>query len=336
MTKQEIEFRVHNIIERVLKKQPVEDDTVELKSEWIEPAQAARRLAAHANCARGIPILWIIGLDETRGLIGADMNEVSNWYNAIKSRFDEEICPNLDIYINVPYSDFGKTVTVVALLFETDRVPYVIKNDAGGKITREVPWREANSTDSAKRSDLIKILVPLQRNPIFEILGGSIVLTTLKPSNKKQFKLHLDLYITPRTNDLLVIPNHRCKANLLLPSTQTKTKISFDHIRLHAPIGFDFNSGRMGMDITNMKIVEKSLTIQSTPNEIVVRGPGTMILETEAEVEDIQDIDNINTIEAKVSIKHDAESETPVTLIPIFNRTETKDTGEDARWIINQ
>jgi len=328
MTKQEIEFRVIDIIERVLKKQPVEDDTVELKSEWIEPAQAARRLAAHANCARGIPILWIIGLDETRGLIGADMNEVSNWYNAIKSRFDEGIFTNLDKCLNVPYS--GKTV--VALLFETDRAPYVIKNEAGGQIAREVPWRKGNSTDSARRSDLIKLLAPLQKNPIFEILGGSIVLTTLKPSNKKQFKLHLDLYITPRTSDLLVIPNHRCKANLLLPSTQTK--ISFDHIRLHAPIGFDFNSGRM--DITKMKIVEKSFTIQSTPNEIVVRGPGTMILETEAEVEDIQDIDNINIIEAKVSIKHDAESEIPVTLIPIFNRTEAKDTGEGARWIINQ
>jgi len=328
MTKQEIEFRVINIIERVLKNQPVEDDTVELKSEWIEPVQAARRLAAHANCARGIPILWIIGLDETRGLIGADMNEASNWYNAIKSCFDEGIFTNLDKYLNVSY--LGKTV--VALLFETDRAPYVIKNEVGGQITREVPWRKGNSTDSARRSDLIKLLVPLQKNPTFEILSGSIVLTILKSSNKKLFKLHLDLYITPRTSDLLVIPNHRCKANLLLPSTQTK--IYFDQIKLHAPIGLDFNSSPM--DITKMKIIEKSFTIQSTPNEIVVRGPGTMILETEVEVEDIKDISNINIIEAKVSIKHDTESEIPITLTPTFNKTETKDREEYARWIINQ
>jgi len=317
MTKQETEFRVINIIERVLKGQPVEDDFVELKSGWVEPSQAARRIAAHANCARGEPILWIIGLDEKGDLINADMNEVSNWYNGVKSCFDEGVYPNLDKCINVPY--LGKIV--VALLFETDRAPYVIKNVAGGQITREVPWRSGNRTDSARRSDLIKILVPINLKPAFEIVDGSVSLANIDQGKMKRVYLRLVLYVTPRTKDLLVIPYHRCKGVIRLSSD---SEIDFDRITLSAHVMLKEGG-----------IVQDSLTVRHTHSEIVISGPGTLILEGHGEAENIPD--NLsNTIEARISIIHDPESEMPVILAPTFIIAEKEDDREIARWILKQ
>ena len=173
MKKQEIEFKVLDIIDRLEKGQPIEDDQVELKTEWpSDHFKAARRIAAHANCARGEDIMWLIGIDEKSGVVGADFEELSVWYAKIKSKFDQGMAPNL-ISLAVPYE--GKTV--VALLFETERAPYVIRIPATwGPVTCEVPWREANSTRSAKRSDLIKLLHPVQKQPSVEILNGSIEL----------------------------------------------------------------------------------------------------------------------------------------------------------------
>ena len=56
------------------------DSRVELKAEWPDAVDAARRIAGHANAARGDPVLWIIGLDEKRGAIGAAVNELAKWH----------------------------------------------------------------------------------------------------------------------------------------------------------------------------------------------------------------------------------------------------------------
>jgi hypothetical protein len=245
------------------------------------------------------------------------MNEVSNWYNGVKSCFDEGIYPNLDKCINVPYLD----KIVVALLFETDRAPYVIKNVAGGQITREVPWRSGNRTDSARRSDLIKILVPINLKPVFEIVNGSVSLANLDQGKMKRLDLRLVLYVTPRTKDLLVIPYHKCKGVISLSSD---SEIDLDRINLSAPIMF-----REG------GIEQDSLTVRHTYSEIVISGPGTVILKGYGEAENIPDSLS-DTIEARISIKHDPESEMPVILAPTFIIADKEDNSEIARWILKQ
>ena len=75
------------------------------------------------------------------------------------------------IPLNIPVDN----KTVVALLFETDRAPFVIKNQAygspgGGSVELEVPWRENTAIRSARRSDLIRLLAPLELLPEIEIL----------------------------------------------------------------------------------------------------------------------------------------------------------------------
>lgn len=64
MRQSDIEYWALSIIDRVKSKQPIEDSRVELKASWPDPKKAARRLAGHANAARGEPILWLVGIND--------------------------------------------------------------------------------------------------------------------------------------------------------------------------------------------------------------------------------------------------------------------------------
>lgn len=275
MRKQEIEFRVLNIIERVVKQQPIEDDTVELKAEWPhDHYRAARRIAGHANAARGEPILWLIGVDEKTGVTGVDFEELSTWFARVQSRFDAGMAPALQS-LAVPFD--GKTV--VALLFETDRAPFVVKNpDGTGPISREVPWREANSTRTAKRADLIKMLYPILRAPRLEILEGQIVLyKPLSGFGEKgafQFQIDLMMYITTNSHDSVVFPFHRTK---LVFRPKGGDESNFGLIRISPPTTFQ---ARVLRETT------KSLTVRSSDHEVLVDTAGMVNLTGELEMTD--------------------------------------------------
>jgi hypothetical protein len=165
MTTYEIEAWALRAIEHVEKHEPSEDDRVELKAAWIDHEKAGRRIAGHANQVRGEPILWLIGVDENKGLMGADENDLATWRPQVKSHFDGPV-PRLQ---SVLVHRSGKTA--VALYFETEQRPYVVKNPTGGPAQLEVPWREGTAVRSANHSDLILLLSPLQR-PVLKIEVG--------------------------------------------------------------------------------------------------------------------------------------------------------------------
>ena len=271
MRKQEIEFRVIGILERVAKGQPIEDDLVELKAEWPrDHFRAARRIAAHANTARGEPILWLIGVDEKEGAVGADFEELSNWFSRVRSRFDGHLAPSL-ISLAVPYED----KTVVALFFETDRAPFVIRNpDGTGAITHEVPWREANSTRSALRADLIKLLYPIQKNPRAEVLDGFVVLANALPGQGQQHKFHLalslKLYLITNASETVVIPFHRCRA-AFRPEGQADEAV-FENLTISPPTT---------VHARGFKEKVHSLTVKSTDSEVLIDTAGLVYLEGE-------------------------------------------------------
>ena len=127
MNKNEIENWALRVINQVHDHQPNEDFRVELKTEWIDPLKAARLIAGQANAAHGEPVLWLIGVNQELGVVGARHKELASWYEKVKAQFDGMAPPMLDL--NIPVSD----QTVVALLFETDRAPFVIKNPLYGK-----------------------------------------------------------------------------------------------------------------------------------------------------------------------------------------------------------
>lgn len=208
MKQTEIEAWVLQIVDQVKKQQPNEDSRVELKATWPNDSHsAARRIAAHANASRGEDILWIIGLDESKGIVGADKNELANWLPQVRSNFDETYPDVIDLNVSVE----GKTL--VALLFSTDRIPFVVKNKVynqrdGGPVKWEVPWRENCSTRSATRADLIRILVPISHLPKVEFLYADI---KVLHRSDYEFRITVYLYIYPYQFQKLAIPCHRCE-----------------------------------------------------------------------------------------------------------------------------
>lgn len=159
MTAQEVELWVLDIVSAVLAGQPVEDSKVELKSSWLEPRKAADRLAAHANAARGVPILWVIGVDEeNQRLVSVDTLELASWYKSVEQFFDGFAPRLVDVNVRI------ESDTVVGLYFETEQgAPYVVKNPAGGYPQFIVPWRVGTGLRAARREDLLRILVPIRR-----------------------------------------------------------------------------------------------------------------------------------------------------------------------------
>lgn len=267
MRPHEIETWALNIIDRVEAKHPIEDFRVELKAEWIEPERAARRIAGHANAARGAPILWLIGVDEERGVVGAEHEELASWYPKVKSQFNG-LAPVLTD-MNIPTHD-GKTV--VALLFETDRAPFVVKNVAYGRrdagpVRFEVPWRENTSIRTATRADLIRLLSPLQALPVFEVLEGLLTAEyeRRRSTNELHWQLELKLYVEPMSDDRIVIPFHRCSGSLEIPRFVPRR--TFDSIIL-GPKSTSFRQSRP----------DHSKTIDITPTEILIDGPGMVLL----------------------------------------------------------
>lgn len=213
MKPHQIENWALDVIERTLAGSPNEDSRVELKREWpAPPNKAARQIAGHANAARGASILWLVGIDQVKGIVGAQHNELASWYPQITAQF-EGLAPSMQD-LNVPID--GKTV--VALHFETDRAPFLVKNPKygepdGGPVKYEVPWREGSSTRTAQRSDLLLMLSPQARLPQFEVLEGSITMKQVGVSEDMTcaWDVVITLYAHKDTTDLLAIPFHQCE-----------------------------------------------------------------------------------------------------------------------------
>jgi len=292
MRAHEIEDWTLSVIARVESGQPNEDYRVELKSEWPNEQKAARQIAGQANAAHGEPILWLIGVEEGKGVVGANDEELSDWYASVRARFDG-LAPQLLRDLNVPVG--GKTV--VALLFDTDRAPYLVKNPVygrpnGGPVQLEVPWREARSTRTASRSDLLRILSPIQRAPSFELLNAWLKVypelgghdaygdqTYSDDPKSFTWKLHMDFYVVPRTDARVVIPFHRCRASFEIPERIPETQ--FESIVM-MPLSSIYFGGR-----GHTKRVG-SLTIESTKYETIINGPGKVMLLGEVELPKVE------------------------------------------------
>jgi hypothetical protein len=261
MTPSEIERWALRVVEQVKSGQPNEDARVELKTEWPADAyKAARQIAAHANPAGGEPILWVIGVDQKGVVVGADHNELSKWHKQVESHFDE-LAPGVTD-VNVPID--GKTI--VALLFDTERRPFVIRSLNSGPVTYEVPWRGATSNRSAKRAELVRLLGSSPRLPKWEVVNGTLnVEWTERPrvlGNKHRWTLNLKLYVEPDGNARISVPFHRCGGILTLAELGSTPRLW--NIRL-AP----YEQG--------------SVNLRGSNTDLVIDGPGMVRLEAEAE-----------------------------------------------------
>jgi hypothetical protein len=171
MTPQQVEAWTLAVVERVTAGGRAEDERVECKSTWIEPAKAARRLAGHANAARGGTILWVMGLDEDGHRVsGVEDADLATWWPQVEKRFDQAISPTMRSF-RVP-TDSGLAVT--AIVIETDRAPYVVRTDGQGGVDREVPFRVGTALRTAHRRELLQMVVPAAALPDVDIIEAEV------------------------------------------------------------------------------------------------------------------------------------------------------------------
>lgn len=273
MRPHQIESWALNILDRVDSGQPIEDTRVELKSEWIEPGRAARRIAGHANASRGAAILWLIGVDEKKGVIGAPPQNIAEWHSQIKSFFDG-IAPEMRDF-NIPY----KGVTVVALLFSGDRIPYVVTIPSFGKTkglaaSLEVPWRDGTTVKSATRDCLIRLLSPLQSVSTYEILDGQV--DFVEAAGGYAWSIRIGVYVEIELGNSLVIPFHRCEASIQIDGTDYYLNtFSINPPEKTVP---DYSGSEFTGSSPRFKKERLSLTIKSTEDEVIIDGPGKMLL----------------------------------------------------------
>jgi hypothetical protein len=172
MKRLDVEEWAYRVITSVERKLKVEDDRVELKGYWPEARDIARQLGGHANTSRGEPILWLLGVDEKKGIVSFKAKDIAAWHSQLEGEF-EGGAPAMQHY-NLEWS--GQPF--VACLFHTDAPPYVVRNPKrsepkSGPIDLEVPWH-AGGTRSARRSELVLLLRPVARLPIIDPVGGEV------------------------------------------------------------------------------------------------------------------------------------------------------------------
>lgn len=212
MRKQHLEARVLELVDWVERGRAVEDDRIELKAQWpTDLYRAARQIAGLANASRASSVLWIVGLDERGGVVESlDPVEVSQWWAQVARHFDEE-APGLQCLI-VPT---GGEKYVVALQFETERAPYLVNTLGGGRIEREAPWREGNSTRTAHRHELLRAVVAQARVPELELVRGNLSIRGVDPYSgsgdddtlSRVIELNASVFISAEGES--VLPQHR-------------------------------------------------------------------------------------------------------------------------------
>jgi len=172
-----------------------EDAQVEFKRELsTDFPKLAKRIAGHANAARGEPILWVVGVDagQKKVTLGTLPEDGANYWPQMWSKFDGPHPELVDLAV-----DYEGT-SLLALGFQCDLVPYVVRT--GQDSPRfEVPWREGTRVDSATRSQLIRMMMPVIATPVVEYRhvisdGGGTAVT---------------LFVVPPSSVGVMVPIHR-------------------------------------------------------------------------------------------------------------------------------
>jgi len=222
MTKQQLEAWVHQILDRVLASQPIEDSHVELKREWLaDHHKVARRLAGHANASRGEPVLWIVGVDEkAHAITGAVHTNLADWMNQVNSQFDE-LAPDLTCDLAIQRDG----VTVIALLFDSSRCPYVVRTGSS-PAEREVPWRQGTQLMSAKRRHLLAMLLPMASLPQIELV--KLEATAHREQYGVLLEVQQNFYLEQPFNQTCSIPMHKCSLRLSVDRLAT-TELCTSH-----------------------------------------------------------------------------------------------------------
>lgn len=296
MESQLLEARVLAIVDAVLAGRQVEDDRVELKSTWpIAAHKTARQVAGHANAAGGEPILWIIGLDEkARTFGGTSGTEPADWWSSVRKHF-VEVVPELKV-LRVPV---GTGSDVMVLQFTSDRAPYVVSVEGGGRVEREVPWREGNSTRTAHRHEMIRSIVAEESVPTLELIGGVVEVLEFVGSGEYEthesakvgdFKVQVALHMFVSARAFAYLPEHRQSLSL----EAAGVRVDLEQFRLKGSYRFDgvAQSGiRRRVPFGNVSVLGDSGVEVNGPGELSLRGEQMLGSADGQTLTDVDDVD---------------------------------------------
>lgn len=172
-----------------------EDGRVEFKRQLPDdPQKVARRLAGHANAARGEPILWLLGVDENeRKAVPAQLPcDAADYWPQVWARFDGPHPELVDVHVDLD------GVSVPALAFNCDRVPYVVQTGRDSP-RLEVPWREGTRVDTATRSQIIRMVQPIVSAPVVEVRHAVVDPNTIA----------IIFFVVPPNSEPTMLPVHQ-------------------------------------------------------------------------------------------------------------------------------
>ncbi|MFC4128964.1 hypothetical protein [Nocardia rhizosphaerae] len=225
MNKNRLEIWVNRIVDRVLDGGTREDDLVEIKGDWPGPEQAGQ-LAGMANSAGGQPILWIIGLSERRHeLVAFEKDrDLNTWWPAMEKQFAHGVAPQIEtLYVDIERGD-QHIGSVCALLFETDRAPYMInlkdedKDKNTGWAKAAVPWRSATGTRTATRAELLSLLQAKAVVPSMAVVWSDVSLydpaKAEAPLDKTRLSFMAIVLIDSQPGQHTFFPTHRQRITL--------------------------------------------------------------------------------------------------------------------------
>jgi hypothetical protein len=216
VTSHELIAIARRAVEITSRKETFEDDRVELKSKWPESDfEMARQVAAQANTRGGQEFVWLIGIRQKKGVVGAPAKDGSEWLPVLRTYFDEGVMPKLSLHENLDIE--GKQV--VALGWESHEPPYVLNRDGNGRCPAWVPWREGGSVRSADRRELLRILEPLALAPALEFVPHArsyIAANVFVGGSGLQWKLMCWVRVIPRSAKPVVIRYGGTTGRLLL------------------------------------------------------------------------------------------------------------------------
>lgn len=269
MRRVEIEAWALRVVDAVKAGQHNEDSRVEMKAEWPrDHGKQARRVAGHANAARGDDVLWLVGLDESGGVTGAQAADTASWWAAVNSFFHEKVPYLTDVVVHVD------GLTVVALHFDSTEAPYVVRNQVygvqgGGPVEREVPWREGTAVRSAHRSDLVRMLVPRIPPLGLEIMSASVNAEPRQREGDMAWTAHVSFYVTSPMGYQVVIPWHQVTVSLAIPACNFD--VGLGRITL---VGHAAEKSRLPWE-PEVRVE----TILTGSDQVVIAGPGRMALQ---------------------------------------------------------
>ncbi len=329
MESAELEYKVREIAIRIDAGQQVEDDRVEVKRAWIRTWKAAWRIGGHANAAGAEPILWVFGLDEQgekgKRVVGIETKDQAAWISEVESNF-VGFPPHRLREMAIIYQD----KTLFAILFGTDRAPYVVKNPKGGPVQYGVPWRDGTRVRTARHEDLIEVLVPQLRLPDIDPVSGYLRFERYKKESC-YWNFELRVFITPRSSKPIVVPFYRMEAKGVI--SDYRRTLGFEDVALKAPTKFapgtgsPYGTGRV-RSLMDVNYVPDSHTIESTNAEAVIHGPGIAVIKGTCRTGEIRK--NFSRTTAKISVKFKpAESNKVIEIkVPLKWNPATEKTGE--------